>query len=159
MANGGRVFLLALLGWIGFASPASAHHGYAAYDMTQTLTLTGTVTEVAFANPHSSLAFDVKDDKGNVTHWAIEFGQLRAVVAQGWTRETLKPGDEIEVPCVPQRTGSRGGSCGKKYVRGWPAVDVEIFSRAVVLACGEVKTSGNQVRAGKQFRPKQLRIK
>ena len=39
MANGGRVFLLALLGWIGFASPAFAHHGYAAYDMTQTLTL------------------------------------------------------------------------------------------------------------------------
>ncbi len=109
MANTGRVFLLALLAGIGFASPASAHHGYAAYDMTQTLTLSGTVTEVVLANPHSSLAFDVKDDQGNVTRWAIEFGQLRAVVAQGWTKETLKPGDEIKVSLRPAKNGAHVG--------------------------------------------------
>ncbi len=116
MANSGRVFLLALLGWIGFASPASAHHGYAAYDMNQTLTLTGTVTEVALANPHSSLAFDVKDDKGNVTRWAIEFGQLRAVVAQGWTKETLKPGDEIKVSLRPAKNGVHVGVLAGKIM-------------------------------------------
>ncbi len=116
MANSGRVFLLALLVWIGFASPAFAHHGYAAYDMTQTLTLTGTVTEVVLANPHSSLAFDVKDDKGNVTRWAIEFGQLRAVVAQGWTRETLKPGDEIKVSLRPAKNGAHVGVLAGKIM-------------------------------------------
>jgi hypothetical protein len=116
MANSGRVFLLALLGWIGFASPTFAHHGYAAYDMTQTLTLTGTVTEVVLANPHSSLAFDVKDDKGNVTRWAIEFGQLRAVVAQGWTRETLKPGDEIKVSLRPAKNGAHVGVLAGKIM-------------------------------------------
>ena len=116
MANSGRVFLLALLGWISFASPASAHHGYAAYDTTQTLTLTGTVTEVVLANPHSSLAFDVKDDKGNVTRWAIEFGQLRAVVAQGWTKETLKPGDEIKVSLRPAKNGAHVGVLAGKIM-------------------------------------------
>jgi hypothetical protein len=116
MANSGRVFLLALLGWISFASPASAHHGYAAYAMDQTLTLTGTVTEVALANPHSSLAFDVKDDKGNVTRWAIEFGQLRAVVAQGWTKETLKPGDEIKVSLRPAKNGAHVGVLAGKIM-------------------------------------------
>ena len=109
MTNTGRVFLLALLAGIGFASPASAHHGYAAYEMTQTLTLTGPVIEVLLANPHSSLTFDVKDDKGNVVRWAIEFGQLRAVVAQGWTEETLKPGDKIKVSLRPAKNGVDGG--------------------------------------------------
>lgn len=116
MANSGRVFLLVALGWIGFASPASAHHGYAAYAMDQTLTLTGTVTEVVLANPHSSLAFDVKDDKGNVTRWAIEFGQLRAVVAQGWTKETLKPGDEIQVSLRPAKNGAHVGVLAGKIM-------------------------------------------
>ena len=116
MTNSGRVFLLALLGGIGFVSPASAHHGYAAYNMTETLTLTGTVTEVALANPHSSLAFDVKDYKGNVTRWAIEFGQLRAVVAQGWTKETLKPGDEIKVSLRPAKNGAHVGVLAGKIM-------------------------------------------
>jgi len=115
-------FLLALLGAISFASPVSAHHGYAAYDMTQTLTLTGTVTEVVLANPHSSLAFDVKDDKGNVNRWAIEFGQLRAVQAQGWTKETLKPGDEIKVSLRPAKNGAHVGVLAGKitYADGRP---------------------------------------
>jgi hypothetical protein len=116
MANSGRVFLLAVLGWIALALPVSAHHGYAAYDMTQTLTLTGTVAEVALANPHSSLAFDVKDDKGVVTRWAIEFGQLRAVVAQGWTKETLKPGDEIKVSLRPAKNGAHVGVLAGKIM-------------------------------------------
>jgi len=116
MAKSGRVLLLAVLGWIGFVSSAFAHHGYAAYDMSQTLTLTGTVTEVALANPHSSLAFDVKDDKGNVTRWAIEFGQLRAVVAQGWTKETLKPGDEIKVSLRPSKNGAHVGVLAGKIM-------------------------------------------
>lgn len=124
MANSRRAFLLALLGGISFALPVSAHHGYAAYDMTQTLTLTGTVAEVLLANPHSSLSFDVKDDKGNVTRWAIEFGQLRAVQAQGWTKETLKPGDEIKVSLRPAKNGAHVGVLSGKimFADGRPLV-------------------------------------
>ena len=122
MATLRRAFMLVLLGALSYPLSVSAHHGYAAYDMTQTLTLTGTVAEVVLANPHSSLAFDVKDDKGNVTRWAIEFGQLRAVVAQGWTKETLKPGDQIKVSLRPAKNGAHVGVLSGKiaYADGRP---------------------------------------
>ena len=71
---------------------------------------------MVLADGQSSLAFDVKDDKGNVTHWAIEFGQLRAVVAQGWTRETLKPGDEIKVSLRPAKNGAHVGVLAGKIM-------------------------------------------
>jgi len=111
-----RVLTLVLLAAVSYPLSLSAHHGYAAYDMTQTLSLTGTVVEVQLANPHSSLSFDVKDDKGNVTRWAVEFGQLRAVVAQGWTRETLKPGDEIKVTLRPAKNGAHVGVLNGKIM-------------------------------------------
>jgi hypothetical protein len=88
--------------------PAYAHHGNAIYDMKHTLTLTGTVTQLQLANPHSSIGLDVKDDSGNV-HWVLEFGVLRELKAQGWKDDTLKPGDEIKVPVHPKKDGSHEG--------------------------------------------------
>jgi hypothetical protein len=101
-------FLVLLLGF-SFAPSMYAHHGYAAYDLTQTLTVTGTVTELAIQNPHSTLGFDVKDEKGEVSHWAVEFGIPRALAAEGWTKDTLKPGDEIKVTVHPVKNGAHIG--------------------------------------------------
>ena len=102
------LYVAVLLG-LSFSPLAYAHHGYAAYDLTKTVTVTGSVTEMMMANPHSSLAFDVKDDKGNSDHWAIEFGTLRGLVAEGWTRDTLKPGDQITVSLHPAKNGAHVG--------------------------------------------------
>lgn len=88
---------------------AYAHHGYAAYDMTKTVTVTGTVAEMTMANPHSSLTFDVKDENGNANRWAIEFGTLRGLLSEGWTKETLKTGDGITVSLHPAKNGARVG--------------------------------------------------
>lgn len=101
-------YLILLLG-LTFAPGAYAHHGYAAYEMTKTVTVSGTVTELAMANPHSSLAFDVKDEKGNINSWAIEFGTLRQLIGQGWTKDTLKPGDGITVSLHPAKNGAHVG--------------------------------------------------
>src|SRR5439155_20316940 len=89
-------FYLVLL-TLTFSPRTWAHHGYAAYDMAKTVTVKGSVTELMLANPHSSLTFDVKNDdnKENVGHWAVEFGTLRGLIADGWTRSTLKAGDQI----------------------------------------------------------------
>jgi hypothetical protein len=89
---------------------AYAHHGYADYDMKHTVTLTGTVTQFTLANPHSTFAFDVKDDKGEVTHWVVEFGVVRDLVQQGWTDTTLKPGDEVKVTVHPKKDGDHAGA-------------------------------------------------
>lgn len=103
------LYLVLLLGFSIAPRLAYAHHGYAAYDMTKTVTVTGTVAEMAMANPHSSLTFDVKDENGNVNRWAIEFGTLRGLLSEGWTRETLKFGDGITVSLHPAKNGARVG--------------------------------------------------
>ncbi len=97
---------LVLLGF-SFVPLAYAHHGYAAYDMTKTVTVTGTVVEMTMANPHSSLTFDVKDEKGNLDHWAIEFGTLRGLLSEGWTRDgqgiPSSPAMELRFLSTPRR--------------------------------------------------------
>lgn len=105
------------------ATPWSyAHHGNAIYDMKHTITLTGTVSQLTLANPHSSIAFDVKDEQGNVDHWVVEFGVLRELKAQGWTDDTLKPGDQIKVPVHPKKDGDHQGIIVKtiSYADGRP---------------------------------------
>ena len=98
-----------------------AHHGYAAYDNSKTVTLIGTVTDFEMANPHSSLLFDVKNEKGEIEHWAVEFGYVRALKEQGWSPDTLKPGDQVSVTLHVAKNGSHVGSGGKiTYADGRP---------------------------------------
>ena len=75
------------------AAPLLAHHGTSNYATTaQTITLTGSVTEFVWANPHVYLLFDVKDDSGMVVHWAGEMNSPGVLKAAGWTKNTLKAG-------------------------------------------------------------------
>ena len=103
------VFYVVLLFGFGFAPWAYAHHGYAAYDLTKTVTVSGTVAELSLANPHSSVTFDVKNEKGEVARWAVEFGTLRNLISQGWTRDTLKSGDGITLSLHPAKNGAHVG--------------------------------------------------
>ena len=80
-----------------------AHHGYAAFFTTERVTLKGTVTEWKWAHPHAILLFDVKDDKGNIVHWATEFG------GKSFARNTFKFGEEVTVTLEPARNGAPVG--------------------------------------------------
>jgi hypothetical protein len=95
------------------STSALAHHGYAAYDNTKTLSLKGTVTEYQMANPHSTLKFDVKDESGKIQNWAIEFGTVRDLMKKGWMQDTLKPGDQIAVTLHPAKNGATVGVSSK----------------------------------------------
>jgi hypothetical protein len=101
--------LVILAGLSIFALPGFAHHGSAAYDMTKLVTAKATVTSLMWANPHSMLNFDIKDEKGAVTHWALEMFNPLWMSRAGWTKDTLKPGDEIEVTFHPAKNGSGNG--------------------------------------------------
>jgi len=106
--------LLTLLIVVSFPFSIYAHHGNAIYDMKHTVTLTGTVTQLALANPHSSIAFDVKSDQGNIDHWVVEFSVLQKLKAQGWADDTLSP-------CPSQkRPGSRRRCREDNFLRRWP---------------------------------------
>jgi len=122
MPRNRAAFLLTLLCALSLPASIYAHHGNAIYDMKHTVTLTGTVTKFMLANPHSSISPDVKNDEGEIDHWVVEFGVLRELKAQGWTDDTLKPGDEIKVAVHPKTDGDHEGIVSKTifYADGRP---------------------------------------
>ena len=87
------------------SGPAVAHHGGAAYDNANPLTLTGTVKEFHFIQPHPLIALEVEDDKGNVVEWSVEMTAPNHLVRYGWSGKKLKAGDEITVTGSPARNG------------------------------------------------------
>jgi hypothetical protein len=91
-----------------FGTVALAHHGRAGYAEKQS-TVKGTVTTVEWKNPHVYINFDVKDDKGTVSHWVGELSSPSTMLAAGMSRTTLKPGDEIIVK-------GKGGAAGNPVV-------------------------------------------
>jgi hypothetical protein len=91
-----------------------AHHGNSAYDETRTITIAGIVTEFDFVNPHTQIYLDVKDDKGNVAHWAVESQSPGIMRRNGWTRTSIKPGDQITITLNPAKNGAPVGFSGKK---------------------------------------------
>jgi hypothetical protein len=93
-----RLIPLSLLaGVLAVSSPALAHHGNAAYDGTIVVIKGATVTKLAWANPHTLVQFDVKDDKGELVHWVAELGSPSALGNIGWNKNSLRPGDVITV--------------------------------------------------------------
>jgi len=87
-----------------------AHHGTGiSYDMKKTVTVKGVITKFAFQNPHSQLYFDVKDDQGNIQHWAAEMRAPGNLEANGYTRkglmEKLAPGANVAVTGNPSKAG------------------------------------------------------
>lgn len=105
--------LLVFLGLLAAAVAASAHHSVQAeFDINKPITITGVVTKVEWINPHSYLYLDVKDDSGNVKHWAFEMagpGALRRAGLSRADRGGLKPGDTITVNAVAAKDGTDAG--------------------------------------------------
>jgi hypothetical protein len=107
-----RLFVL-LVPTLSFCSALPAHHGAAAYVDKIVVLKDATVTKFVWANPHSIVLFDAKDDTGNVTHWAGEAGSPSAVSLLGWNRNSLKPGDVITVYIFPAKSGNPVGRLNK----------------------------------------------
>ena len=92
--------------------PIFAHHGTAGYDMAKTITLTGTVAEFDWSNPHCVIYVDVKGDNGELKHWTLELAPPSLMSRGGWTKSSLKPGDQITVETHPSKNGAPVGTSG-----------------------------------------------
>jgi hypothetical protein len=88
-----------------FSVPLPAHHGNAAYDTDKKVTVKGTVTQWVWSNPHCLLQFDVTADSGQVVHWIAETENPSTMSRNGWSKESLKPGDEVTVTALPLKNG------------------------------------------------------
>ena len=103
------IAFFSLAGVLAICSPIYAHHGNAAYDMKEVILKSATVTTFAWANPHTLITFDVKDDKGNLVHWAGELGSPSALTNLGWTKASVHPGDVITIYIHKSKMGSPVG--------------------------------------------------
>ena len=108
-----RTSLPLLVGILAVCGPAFAHHGATAYANKIVVLQEVTVTKFVWANPHTILMFDVKDEKGNVSHWAGEAGSPSAVGQLGWTRNSFQPGDVVTVYIYPAKSGNPVGRLNK----------------------------------------------
>jgi hypothetical protein len=87
--------LIAAAGLLMLSGAVFAHHGRSNYDVTHTVTLKGIVTEFEWINPHALIHFDVTDDSGKVEKWVGETNSPNTLTRQGWSRNTVKVGEQI----------------------------------------------------------------
>ena len=87
--------------------PLMAHHSFAAeFDSQKVVTMDGIVTKIDWTNPHVWFYMDVKDASGKVTNWGFEMGPPHLLQGSGWTRTTMKLGDQIHVVGSSAKNGS-----------------------------------------------------
>ncbi len=121
-------FVALAAGMLGAAAPASAHHSFAMFEPTKTLTFNGTIKTFLWTNPHVIVMVMVQPDGGGAAQeWSLETTSPGVLTRSGWTRLSLKPGDKVSVTLSPLRDGSHGGSLnsvtlldtGQKLVPGF----------------------------------------
>lgn len=96
-----------------FSTVLSAHHSMAGYDDTKKITLSGTVTEYRWRNPHAWVVWEVKDENGKIVQWSGELPAINTDQALGMSKNSLKTGDEISVTINPSKLGTPDGRVWK----------------------------------------------
>jgi len=94
-------------GLLVLSGPLFAHHAASTYDQEHPVTLTGSVTDFQFINPHVLIVFEVKAEDGAVVQWAAGSAPPQSLERAGWNRQSLKPGDQITVTGAPHKEGKK----------------------------------------------------
>jgi len=94
---------------IVMVAPALAHHSFAVYDHTRTLTLNGSVTKFQWTNPHAFIEMDVTQSDGSVKHYSVELTSINMMQRVGWRSNMIKPGDKVKVVMAPLLSGEPVG--------------------------------------------------
>jgi hypothetical protein len=116
------------LGLLYSGAQIAAHHAFSSeYDEEKVVTLTGTVTQVEWTNPHARFFIDVVDENKKVTNWSFELASPNSLTRSGWGRQTLSVGDTVTVTGFASLSGKSMAS-----------------TRSVTLADGSSLFSGTQ---------------
>ena len=121
-----RIALALGLGLLAWGSSALAHHSYAIFDETRIIKIDGKVDKFLWASPHSWIDLRVGEGGGAGVVWPIECAGPSVFVRLGWTKETIRPGDRLQIEIDPLKSGKPGGSC--KFIT-LPSGDREPIAR------------------------------
>jgi len=88
------------------SAPAFAHHSMSMYDRGQDTTFKAIITEFNWANPHSQIIFTVTDEHGNIQKWVAEGPGPNRLANHGWSKDSLKPGDQVTIVGNRNKDGS-----------------------------------------------------
>jgi hypothetical protein len=132
---------------------AQAHHGIANFDLNKDLELTGTITQLAFVNPHSWLYFEVTAADGNKAAWRCEMRGATVLRRSGWTPETFKTGTQVRIKGSPDRNEANtcylatvilaDGTSMDRYGQLRKAAPAFAASRPARLANGDPNINGD----------------
>jgi hypothetical protein len=101
------VFLAAIVALASNGAGVSAHHSFAAeFDFQKPVTLKGAVVQWEMINPHGWITIDVRAEDGKTARWMVETSNPNGLMRLGWTKRSLKPGDEITVEGYKAKDGS-----------------------------------------------------
>ena len=101
--------LAAALAVVAAGVPAQAHHSFAMFDLQKQVTVSGTVRQFQWTNPHAYIQLVAKDASGNDVEWSMEMGAPMYLYARGWRPRSLRAGMRINVTLNPLRNGRPGG--------------------------------------------------
>jgi len=93
----------------GAPRPSLAHHSFAMFDMTRQVTVSGTIKQFQWTNPHAYIQVVAKDEAGRDVEWSMEMGAPMYLYARGWRPRTLRAGMRVNVTLNPLRNGRPGG--------------------------------------------------
>ncbi|MBO9669865.1 MAG: hypothetical protein J7485_05055 [Sphingobium sp.] len=96
-----------------FAASGEAHHSFAMFDQTKSVTVKGQVVEFQWTNPHAFIELDAPNGQGGSDRWSVELNSPNNLTRQGWRRSSLTAGMTVSVTLNPLRNGKKGGLFNK----------------------------------------------
>jgi len=91
---------------MAISGPAFAHHSMSMYDRGHDTTFKATISQFEWVNPHSQITFTVADEQGNLVKWVAEGPGPNRLANHGWTKDSLKPGDQVTIVGNRNKDGS-----------------------------------------------------
>ena len=130
-----RWLAVAVAASLAAVGPANAHHSFAMFDQANEIDLDGVVSDYKFVAPHTYIFLDVTPKDGAATTWILEGASPSALDRGGWSKTSLKPGDQIKAKVAPLRSGAPGGA--------WVPEKIEFFDGSPIVA-GQHALPGGQ---------------